>query len=177
MLETILRLIAKVMNKTSFLFIWPFSISLSLAVRVYGLLFLLLMMTDGAPLLIVTASLPWRHTHTHTHLTTNTHHSCCAVSWLATFWAYVPHGALYLQCSVWKLLISTLYTISALCSAMARANCGHITLLDDRKTCFHPVMSQGLWPAIQYKRHQSRTFFSSDCFVFVIKSHHKSKHK
>lgn len=72
MLETILRLIAKVMNKTSFLFIWPFSISLSLAVRVYGLLFLLLMMTDGAPLLIVTASLPWRHTHTYT---SNNEHS------------------------------------------------------------------------------------------------------
>ena len=62
---------------------------------------------------------------------------------------------------------------------MARALCGHITLLDDRTTCFHPVMSQRLWPAIRHKAHQNRLFFSSDCFLFETKFHcrHKLKTK
>lgn len=126
-----------------------FWFSLSFAAVVYGML-LLLLYDDGTPRLIFTASLP---RDTYTSYYKHTHHSCCAVSWLATFWAYVPHGALSSQCSVWKLLISTLSPISALCSAMARANRGRITLLDDRTTCFHPVVSQRLWPVIHHKTH------------------------
>lgn len=118
-----------------------------------------------------------RCTNTYTSNHKYTHHSCCALSWLATFWAYVPHAAISSLCSVWKLLISTLSPISAPGSVMAREHCGHITLLDDRTTCFHPVMSQRLWPVIRYKAHQNRLFFSSDCFLFETKFHYRHKPK
>lgn len=54
-----------------------------------------------------------RCTNTYTSNHKHTHYSCCALSWLATFWACVPHGAISSLCSVWKLLISTLSPISA----------------------------------------------------------------
>lgn len=158
--SSMLSLIAKLINRTSFLFIFSEFCCCGLW-------------------LVVTVTLWWWNpssylcciitcnTQTRTHLTISTHRSCCAVSWLATFWAYVPRGALSLQCSVWKLLISTLSPISALCSATARAHRGHIASLDDKTTCFHPVMSQRLWPVTQYKTHQNRLFFSSDCLLFL----------
>ena len=173
-----MSLIAKLINRISFLCIFSFSLSFDGVV-----LWFVVTGDDGGHLLIFTATLPQMHKHIHiqlqTHTHTNTHHSCCALSWLATFRAYVPHGAISSLCSVWKLLISTLSPISAPGSVMARAHCGHITLLDDRTTCFHPVMSQRLWPAIRHKAHQNRLFFSSDCFLFETKFHcrHKLKTK
>lgn len=91
---SILSLNANIINWTSVLFIWLFSFSGSVAVVLYGML-LLVLYDDGTPLLFFfffsLHPYPW---YTLTHPTTNTHISCCAVSWLAAFWTYVPHGAL-----------------------------------------------------------------------------------
>ena len=36
---------------------------------------------------------------------------------------------------------------------------GVFTLLDDRTTCFHPVVSQRLWPVIHHKTHHKHIIF------------------
>lgn len=120
------------------------------------------MMKKG-PLLIFTASLPLIHKHTPLLL--------CSKLTGHILGFHAPWGSISMQCSVWKLLISTLSPILVLCPSMVRANCGHITLLDDRTTCLHPVVSQRLWPVIQYKTHQNRLFFS----LWPLSFHCKSK--
>lgn len=141
----------------------------SLDVEVYGVLLLLFYddRSDSSYFhCIITPN-----THTHTHSTTNTHHSCCAVSWLATFWAYVPHGALYPCSAQSENSLSPLCLLSQRCAHLWQGQTVSILLywMTEQHAFIQLwVKGYGLWFTTQHIKIDYSS--PSDSFRFHCKS-------
>lgn len=168
--SSILSLIANVYSQTFYLYLFCLFVSLSFTVVVYGWLLLYDDRTFSFACIIAVSS------QTHTQLKTNTHLSCCAVSWVATFWAYMLHRVVSLQCSVWKLPIP-LCLLSQLCVQLCQGHTTGILLYwMTEKHVSIQLWVRGCDLQLWNKTHQTWLFLSCDYFPHLTANpEHKLK--